>query len=278
MTANRPEKKRGRKRGAGRGGAGRKTAGGGAGAAQDSASGERVAKRLARSGMGSRRQVEGWIAEGRVAVNGATLTGPAVNVTAADKLTLDGRDVPAPEPSRLWRYHKPAGVVVAGSDEHGRPTIYDRLPADLPRVMPVGRLDVNSEGLLLLTNDGGLKRHLELPATGLVRRYRVRVRGQPNEATLQRLHRGLTVEGESFGPIEAVVDSRTRSNSWLTVTLREGKNREVRRALEAVELPVNRLIRVAYGPLQLGKLARDQASEVRPKVLKEQFPQALSSG
>lgn len=233
--------------------------------------GERIAKRLARAGVASRREAERMIAAGRVAVNGRRLTSPAVNVTAADRITVDGRPLAAPEPPRLWRYHKPAGLVTTTRDEKGRPTIFDRLPEDLPRVMTVGRLDLNSEGLLLLTNDGEIKRRLELPATGWLRKYRVRVHGTPTEETLAPLRRGLTIEGERFQPMSVTLDRQQGANAWLTVGLREGRNREVRRALEAVGLAVTRLIRISYGPFQLGDLAPGAVEEVRARVLADQL-------
>jgi 23S rRNA pseudouridine2605 synthase len=233
--------------------------------------GERIAKRLARAGIASRREAERMIEAGRVRVNGRLLTSPAVNVTEADRITVDGRPLPEAEPPRLWRYHKPAGLVTTTRDERGRPTIFDRLPRDLPRVMTVGRLDLNSEGLLLLTNDGAVKRRLELPATGWLRKYRVRVHGTPSEETLAPLRRGLTVEGERFQPMGVTIDRQQGANAWLTVSLREGRNREVRRALEAVGLTVNRLIRISYGPFQLGDLPVGAVEEVRPKVVAEQL-------
>ncbi|RMD95170.1 MAG: pseudouridine synthase, partial [Alphaproteobacteria bacterium] len=179
--------------------------------------------------------------------------------------------LPAPEPPRLWLYHKPAGLVTTARDEKGRPTIFDRLPPDLPRVMPVGRLDINSEGLLLLTNDGEIKRRLELPSTGWLRRYRVRVKGTPTEDMLAPLREGLTLEGERFQPMQVTVDRQQGANAWLTVGIREGKKREIRRAMEAVGLTVNRLIRISYGPFQLGQLKPGEVREVRPRVLRDQL-------
>jgi 23S rRNA pseudouridine2605 synthase len=232
---------------------------------------ERIAKRLARAGLASRRVAETMIAAGRVAVNGRIIDSPALNVTAADKVTLDGRPVAAPEPTRLWRYHKPTGLVTSERDEQGRDTVFAHLPADLPRVVSVGRLDLNSEGLLLLTNDGALKRRLELPSTGWLRKYRVRVHGAPDDAALEPLRRGLTVAGERFQPMKVSLDRQQGANAWLTVAIREGRNREVRRALQAVGLTVNRLIRVSYGPFQLGELPPGAVEEVRPKALREQL-------
>jgi 23S rRNA pseudouridine2605 synthase len=193
-------------------------------------------------------------------------------------VTLDGRPVAAPAAARLWRYHKPAGLVTTERDEKGRDTVFAQLPADLPRVVSIGRLDLNSEGLLLLTNDGALKRRLELPSTGWVRKYRVRARGAPDDAALEPLRRGLTVGGERFRPMSVAIDRQQGANVWLTVGLREGKNREVRRALEAVGLAVNRLIRVSYGPFQLGDLKPGEVEEVRPKVLREQLGPGAKPG
>jgi 23S rRNA pseudouridine2605 synthase len=231
---------------------------------------ERVAKRIARSGLCSRRDAERLIAAGRVAVDGAVLTSPAVTVTPASLVTVDGEPLPSAEPPRLLRYHKPAGLLTAARDPEGRPTIYDRLPPDLPRLMPVGRLDLASEGLLLLTNDGGLKRRLELPSTGWIRRYRVRVHGEVDPAKLAALSNGITVDGFAYGPIEARLDKVQGSNAWLTVSLREGKNREIRRVLEHFGWPVSRLIRLSFGPFQLGRLRPGDVEEVSGKVLREQ--------
>jgi 23S rRNA pseudouridine2605 synthase len=233
--------------------------------------GERIAKILSRAGVASRREAERMIAEGRIAVNGKTIASPALNVTARDRVTVDGKPVEAPEPPRLWLFHKPAGLVTTAKDEKGRETVFDRLPADMPRVMTVGRLDLNSEGLLLLTNDGGIKRRLELPSTGWLRRYRVRVRGTPEDATLEPLRAGIVLDGERFQPMAVTLDRQQGANAWLTVGLREGKNREIRRAMEAVGLTVNRLIRVSYGPFQLGSLAAGAVEEVRPKVVRDQL-------
>ncbi len=211
------------------------------------------------------------IAAGRVAVNGKPIDSPALNVTAADRIEVDGKPLGAPEPVRLWRYHKPAGLVTSASDEKGRTTVFAKLPAEMPRVVSIGRLDITSEGLLLLTNDGGLKRRLELPSTGWVRKYRVRARGAPDDATLEPLRRGVTLDGERFQPMSLRIDRQQGANVWLTVGLREGRNREVRRALESVGLEVNRLIRISYGPFLLGDLAPGAVEEVRAKVLREQL-------
>lgn len=236
---------------------------------------ERVAKRIARAGLCSRRDAERWIAEGRVAVDGQVLESPAVTVTEANLVTVDGAPLPAAGRPRLFRYHKPAGVLTAARDPAGRPTIYDRLPAGLPRLMPVGRLDLTSEGLLLLTNDGALKRTLELPATGWLRRYRARVHGEIDEAVLASLKRGITLDGFKYGPIEAALDKVQGSNAWLTVALREGKNREIRRVLEHFGWPVTRLIRLSFGPFQLGRLKAGEVEELTGKVLREQLGQRL---
>ena len=235
------------------------------------AAGERIAKVLARAGVASRRTAETMIAEGRVQVNGKRIDSPALNVTATDRVLVDGKPLPAAEPARLWLYHKPLGLVTSARDEKGRATVFDRLPEGMPRVMPVGRLDINSEGLLLLTNDGELKRKLELPATGWLRKYRVRVNGKPDDARLAPLRQGITVEGERFQPMQVSLDRQQGANAWLTVGIREGKNREVRRAMEAVGLIVNRLIRTGYGPFQLGELAPGAVEELRPKVLRDQL-------
>jgi len=233
--------------------------------------GERIAKVLARRGVASRREVERMIGAGRVALDGRVIESPALNVTADAKITVDGKRVTEAEPPRLWRYHKPAGRVTTARDEKGRATIFDDIPADLPRMMPIGRLDLTSEGLLLLTNDGAIKRRLELPATGWLRKYRVRVKGTPTDELLSPLRRGITIDGERFQPIEVAIDRQQGRNAWLTVGLREGKNREIRRAMESVGLQVNRLIRVSYGPFRLGELKAGELIEVKSKVLRDQL-------
>ena len=231
--------------------------------------GERIARRLARVGLASRREAERLIGDGRVTVNGKVLTSPALNVGSEDVILLDGEAIPAIPSIRVWRFHKPEGIVVTQRDELNRKTVFDMLPKNLGHVMAVGRLDLVSEGLLLLTNDGDLSRWLELPATGWVRRYRVRVYGTPTEAMIAKLAKGMTVEGVRYGSIEARVDSQQRSNAWMTVTLKEGKNREIRRVMEALGLKVNRLLRTAYGPFQLGSLPRGGFDEVPAKALRE---------
>lgn len=233
--------------------------------------GDRIAKFLARAGVASRRDVERMIAAGRVTLNGKTLDTPAVKVTEADQITVDGKPIGAPEKLRVWRYYKPNGLVTSARDEKGRDTIFDHLPEGMPRVMTVGRLDLNSEGLLLLTNDGELKRKLELPATGWVRKYRVRVKGYPTDEVLEPLRRGITVDGERFQPMTVDLDRQQGANAWLTIGLREGKNREIRRALNSVELSVNRLIRTSYGPFQLMTLEPGDVEEIRMKVLRDQL-------
>lgn len=237
------------------------------------AKGERVAKRLARAGVCSRRDAERLIEEGRVAVNGRVLDSPALNVTDSDVIEVDGTVIGAKETTRLWRYHKPEGLVTSHNDEKGRDTIFDHLPEDLPRVISVGRLDLNSEGLLLLTNNGALSRQLELPATGWTRKYRVRAFGRVTQEDLDELKNGITVDGVSYGSIEATLEKNEsgdkKSNVWIHMVLREGKNREIRRVLGALGLDVNRLIRVSYGPFHLGKLEPGEVEEVPRKALVE---------
>lgn len=240
--------------------------------------GERIAKRLARAGLCSRRDAERWITEGRVAVNNAVLTSPACVVRPGDIVQVDGKVVPEPEPARLWRYYKPSGLVTSARDEKGRATVFDRLPPELPRVVSIGRLDLTTEGLLLLTNDGELARFLELPATGWTRRYRVRVFGEVNEVQLAGLAKGPTIEGVKYGPIEAVLDRVQGRNAWLSVSLKEGKNREIRKVMESLGLQVNRLIRVAYGPFQLGKLEEGGVEEVPKRVVREQIANFFGDG
>jgi 23S rRNA pseudouridine2605 synthase len=224
---------------------------------------QRIAKLLARAGIASRREVERMIAEGRVAIGGVRVEKPATLLESLHGVTVDGKPVKAPAPARLFRYHKPAGLLTAERDPKGRPTIYDRLPAGLPRVMPVGRLDLNTEGLLLLTTDGELKRQLELPATGVERSYRARVFGEVGQARLEQLIHGIEIEGVRYGPINANLERRTGRNCWVEMRLREGKNREVRRVLEHLGLKVSRLIRTGYGPFALGDLPAGAVDEVR---------------
>jgi len=223
--------------------------------------GERIAKRLARAGICSRRDAERLIEQGRVKVDGKTIETPATLVTDASRIEVDGQTVAAPQRPRIWLFHKPPGLVVTARDPEGRPTVFDNLPHDMPRVISVGRLDIASEGLLLLTNDGALARRLELPATGFDRRYRVRAHGRVDQATLDRLSEGLTVDGVRYGPIRAKLERQQRSNNWIVVTLREGKNREVRRVMEYLGLVVNRLIRIGYGPFNLEALPEGEVVE-----------------
>jgi 23S rRNA pseudouridine2605 synthase len=236
---------------------------------------ERIAKVIARAGLASRREAEAWIAAGRVAVNGTPITSPALNVGAGDRVSVDGKPLPARERTRLFLYHKPRGLLTTHADARGRPTIFAALPKDLPRVVSVGRLDLNTEGLLLLTNDGGLARVLELPSTGWLRRYRVRAHGTVTQEALDRLRAGITIDGVRYGPIEATLDRPQGSNVWLTFAIREGKNREVRNVLGALGLQVNRLIRVSYGPFQLGELPAGAVEEVRTRHLRDQLGERL---
>jgi 23S rRNA pseudouridine2605 synthase len=237
--------------------------------------GERIAKVMARAGLASRRQAEAWIAAGRVAVNGAVISSPALNVTPSDRIAVDGQPLPVAERTRLFRYHKPRGLVTTNSDPEGRPTIFGALPLGLPRLISIGRLDINTEGLLLLTNDGGLARVLELPATGWLRRYRVRALGRVMQPALDRLRGGLTVEGVHYGPIEATLDREQGANVWLTVGIREGKNREVRKVLETLDLKVNRLIRVAFGPFELGDLDEGEVKEIESQALRTELGEKI---
>ena len=230
--------------------------------------GYRIAKVIARAGLCSRRDAERLIAEGRVKLNGTKLTSAAVNVTAMDVVLVDGKPLPQKEETKLWRYHKPGGLVVSNHDPEGRPTIFEKLLHQLPRVVSIGRLDINTEGLLLLTNDGELARFLELPATGWIRRYRVRAYGQIDATALQKIADGVEIEGVKYGPIEAKVERAQGDNQWLTIAIREGKNREVKRICEYLGLQVNRLIRTSFGPFTLDDLARGGIEEVAPKAMK----------
>jgi 23S rRNA pseudouridine2605 synthase len=232
---------------------------------------DRIAKVMARAGVASRREAERMIVEGRVTVNGKKIDSPALDVLPTDRITVDGKKLEEPQETRVWLYYKPLGLVTTESDEKGRQTIFDAMPRELPRVMTVGRLDLNSEGLLLLTNDGELKRRLELPATGWLRRYRVRVNGTPSDLTFAPLRRGVTIDGEEFAPMEIKLDSQQGANAWLTVGIREGKNREIRRAMSHVGLQVNRLIRIGYGPFKLSGMEKNQVVEVKRKVLRDQL-------
>lgn len=238
---------------------------------------ERIAKWLARSGVASRRDAERMIGEGRIRLNGQPVTHPATFVSDNDIVQVDGEPVAPPQRTRLWRYHKPDGLVTTHRDPEGRRTVFSAMPEDMPRVISVGRLDLNSEGLLLLTNDGALARRLELPSNGWLRRYRVRVFGVVDEARLAALAHGSVFDGVRYGPITAVLDSRKGDNAWLTVSLREGKNREIRKVMSGLNLHVSRLIRTSYGPFQLGVLPRGALEEVSPRVLRDQLPKAEES-
>jgi 23S rRNA pseudouridine2605 synthase len=239
--------------------------------------GERLAKVMARAGLCSRRVAETWISAGRVTVNDISVTSPATTVTEADRVCVDGEPLPGRQTTRLWLYHKPAGLMVTERDPEGRPTIFERLAeAGLPRVMSVGRLDFNSEGLLLLTNDGGLKRVLEMPSTGWLRRYRVRAFGAIDPERLAELAHGITIDRVHYGPIEASLERRQGGNQWLTVAMREGKNREIKNVLGALGLKVNRLIRISFGPFQLGELKPGELKQVRSKILRDQLGARLA--
>lgn len=237
--------------------------------------GERIAKVIARAGICSRREAEKLIEQGRVTVDGTTLTTPAVLVTAKNVVKIDGERLPVKEPLRLWLFHKPKGYVTTHKDPQQRQTVFDLLPKDMPRVISIGRLDLNTEGLLLLTNDGALSRHLELPKNGWIRRYRVRVFGKVSPAMLEQMQQGITVDGVAYGAIDATLDRQQGGNSWLTLSLKEGKNREIRKVCEYFGLKVNRLIRVSYGPFQLGSLQEGKLKEVSAKVVAEQLGKFL---
>jgi len=239
--------------------------------------GQRIAKVMARAGVCSRREAEAWIAEGRVSVNGKALLSPAFNVTEADDVRVDGKPLGPAERTRLFLFHKPRGLVTTARDPEGRPTVFDALPPGLPRLVAVGRLDINTEGLLLLTNDGGLARVLELPSTGWLRRYRVRAHGSIDQAALDRLSEGVTIDGIDYQGVEARLDREQGANAWLTLGLREGKNREIKKILEHLGLAVNRLIRVSFGPFELGDLAEGEVMEVRTRVLRDQLGVKLAT-
>lgn len=233
--------------------------------------GERIAKVMARAGLCSRREAERWIEEGRVQVNGKILTTAACVVSDEDEVIVDGEKLPVKEKTRLFLYHKPSGLVTSNKDEQGRQTIYDQLPSGLPRVVSVGRLDINTEGLLLLTNDGELSRYLELPANAIERTYRVRAYGRASQSDLDKLTEGIKWNGVSYKGIKATLEKKQGDNIWIDITLIEGKNREVRNVMEAIGLQVNRLIRTSYGPFHLGKLPKGSVLEIKTKVLKEQL-------
>lgn len=232
---------------------------------------ERIAKIIARAGVCSRRDAERLIAEGRVKVNGVVLDTPAFLASFADDIRVDGKTIPKPESTRLFLYYKPAGLVTTAHDPQGRPTVFENLPPDLPRVISVGRLDLNTEGLLLLTNDGALSRYLELPSTGWVRTYRVRAYGKPSDDDLQALAEGITYEGVHYGPIDVQVDRGRGDNTWMTMKLTEGKNREIRNVTRAIGMHVNRLIRISYGPFELADMHEGEVLEVKPHALQREF-------
>jgi len=238
--------------------------------------GERVAKVIARAGLCSRREAEAWIASGRVAVNGEKIASPALNITSADKISVDGKPLPGAERTRLFLYHKPRGLVTTTADPQGRPTIFGALPKHLPRLISIGRLDLSTEGLLLLTNDGGLARALELPSTAWLRRYRVRAHGKVTQDELDALREGVTVDGIRYGAIAATLDREQASNVWITFAIREGKNREVRNVLRHLGLHVARLIRISFGPFQLAELGVGEVDEVPTRVLRDQLGEKLA--
>jgi 23S rRNA pseudouridine2605 synthase len=243
----------------------------------DAEAGQRIAKVMARAGLTSRRDAEGWIAAGRVAINDVVVTSPGIRVGPHDRVTVDGKPLPQRHRTRLFLFHKPRGLVTTTADPEGRPTVFAALPQGLPRLISIGRLDFNTEGLLLLTNDGGLARVLEHPQTGWLRRYRVRARGSVTQAQLDALRDGITIDGIHYGPIEARLDRPQGANVWLTFAIREGKNREVRNVLGALDLQVNRLIRISFGPFQLGELAEGAVEEVPTAVLREQLGKKIAA-
>ena len=239
--------------------------------------GERIAKVVSRAGLASRRDAEEWIVQGRVTVNGRLINSPALDVTSRDVITVDGKPLPERERTRLFMFHKPRGLMTTHADPEGRPTVFDNLPEGLPRLISIGRLDFNTEGLLLLTNDGGLARVLELPDTGWLRRYRVRAHGEVTQDQLDALKKGVEVDGVKYGSIDAVLERDQGANVWLVFAIREGKNREVRNVMAHLGLEVNRLIRVSYGPFQLGELAEGQVEEVKTRVLREQLGEKVAA-
>ena len=239
--------------------------------------GERIAKIIARAGLASRRESEKLILDGKVKVNGKTISSPALNLSRDDVVEVDGKLLSPPEKTRIWMYHKPVGLISTSKDEKNRPTIFDKLPNEMPRVLSIGRLDLNSEGLLLLTNDGELKRRLELPSTGWLRSYRVRVKGRLNENMLEPLRRGISVDGTQFKPMQVSFDRQTGANAWLSIGLREGKNREIRKALSLLGLSVNRLIRISFGDFELGKLKKGEIEEVRSSIVKTLFKKEVDN-
>ena len=239
--------------------------------------GERIAKVVSRAGLASRRDAEEWIVQGRVSVNGRVINSPALDVTTRDVITVDGKPLPERERTRLFMFHKPRGLMTTHADPEGRPTVFDNLPEGLPRLISIGRLDFNTEGLLLLTNDGGLARVLELPDTGWLRRYRVRAHGEVTQDQLDALKKGVEVDGVKYGSIDAVLERDQGANVWLVFAIREGKNREVRNVMAHLGLEVNRLIRVSYGPFQLGELAEGQVEEVKTRVLREQLGEKVAA-
>jgi 23S rRNA pseudouridine2605 synthase len=240
-------------------------------------SGERIAKVVSRAGLASRRDAEEWIVQGRVTVNGRVINSPALDVTANDVVTVDGKPLPPRERTRLFMFHKPRGLMTTHADPEGRPTVFDNLPEGLPRLISIGRLDFNTEGLLLLTNDGGLARALELPDTGWLRRYRVRAHGEVTQAQLDELKKGVEVDGVKYGPIDATLERDQGANVWLVFAIREGKNREVRNVMAHLGLEVNRLIRVSYGPFQLGELVEGEVEEVKTRVLRDQLGEKVAA-
>lgn len=238
------------------------------------AQGERIAKRISRAGICSRRDAEKLIAEGKVTIDGEVIDTPAIRVLPEQVITVNGKTIAEKEPSRVWLFHKPSGYVTTNHDPEGRKTVFDVLPKDLPRVITVGRLDMNSEGLLILTNDGEIARHMELPSTGWTRRYRVRARGTPTAETLRQLKKGMTVDGIHYGSVTAEIDAeqaKEGTNCWLTVSLQEGKKREIRILFQHMGHPISRLMRLSYGPFQLGSLARGEVKEVQKRILKSQL-------